>query len=500
MRTEVVPPALVTALMLVLCVCNSASCASLDQSELTKPYYDDWLLQVAPIIGDQERRVFSGLQTDLERERFIEEFWKVRDPEPGTDPNPVRQRFLRNSQLAGMTLQHPQDHRAQTIVLQGPPRYSYEIVCSGLFPLHLFYYPSNESREKGFVAVFQLHPEEGPFYTLWSRNSGHDRLVADKELLDLPLDALLERVLQQGCRIGGEHLRGFLSEALPRALSWGELRQRSPFPAIAKETQREWLRAFEGTRSQLTQTGFTSPVSIEITFPDKMGERTLFQGLVRLPIQDWTQESSSTSIPSVLTLHAVLLQSPSSMTGRQNATFPIREHFRQEIILENTITEQGSLPIVFYRDLIPGIYTLVVRFEDPNGVLLHKDVRQLQVPVDISESAGLRVPEGLLLTPTNPSILNRRPTVEIVPFQGLQVDRIEIEVMTTGTEIERIRYQLDDVWVGESSIPPWAYPLDLGSEPRPHTIRAVALNTAGNEIAGDTIQLNAALITLKFVY
>jgi len=61
--------------------------------ELNKAY-KDWLEKdVAYIITDEERKAFKKLQTDDERERFIEEFWRRRDPDPDTDENEYREEY-----------------------------------------------------------------------------------------------------------------------------------------------------------------------------------------------------------------------------------------------------------------------------------------------------------------------------------------------------------------------------------------------------------------------
>ena len=47
-----------------------------------KKAYKDWLdKDVTYIITDEERKAFKKLANDDERERFIEEFWRRRDPD-----------------------------------------------------------------------------------------------------------------------------------------------------------------------------------------------------------------------------------------------------------------------------------------------------------------------------------------------------------------------------------------------------------------------------------
>src|SRR5438045_5436985 len=74
-----------------------------DQDPMSKPRnekvevkkaYKDWLEKdVAYIITDEERKAFRKLETDDERERFIEEFWRRRDPDRATTENEFREEY-----------------------------------------------------------------------------------------------------------------------------------------------------------------------------------------------------------------------------------------------------------------------------------------------------------------------------------------------------------------------------------------------------------------------
>ncbi|MGB7923225.1 MAG: GWxTD domain-containing protein [Pyrinomonadaceae bacterium] len=59
-----------------------------------KRAYKDWLEKdAAYIITDEERKAFKKLATDEEREQFIEQFWRRRDPDPDTDENEYRELY-----------------------------------------------------------------------------------------------------------------------------------------------------------------------------------------------------------------------------------------------------------------------------------------------------------------------------------------------------------------------------------------------------------------------
>src|SRR5829696_960090 len=56
--------------------------------------YKDWVSKdVAYIITKDERKAFDKLTTDEERENFIENFWRRRDPNPDTEENEYREEF-----------------------------------------------------------------------------------------------------------------------------------------------------------------------------------------------------------------------------------------------------------------------------------------------------------------------------------------------------------------------------------------------------------------------
>ncbi len=65
------------------------------RKELETPYRK-WLNEdVAYIISDEERTAFKRLNTDEEREQFIEQFWLRRDPTPDTSENEFKEEHYR---------------------------------------------------------------------------------------------------------------------------------------------------------------------------------------------------------------------------------------------------------------------------------------------------------------------------------------------------------------------------------------------------------------------
>jgi GWxTD domain-containing protein len=71
------------------------------KEESLSNYYKQWLERdVKYIITEEERAVFLKLQTDEEKEQFIEQFWRRRDPDPTTPENEFREEHYRRIQYA----------------------------------------------------------------------------------------------------------------------------------------------------------------------------------------------------------------------------------------------------------------------------------------------------------------------------------------------------------------------------------------------------------------
>ena len=67
--------------------------ARTQKAEVNK-VYQNWVNNDVPyIITDQEKKAFKALKTDEERENFIENFWRRRDPNPDTEENEFREEY-----------------------------------------------------------------------------------------------------------------------------------------------------------------------------------------------------------------------------------------------------------------------------------------------------------------------------------------------------------------------------------------------------------------------
>ena len=62
--------------------------------------FKEWIQDVEPIIRPEELQAWNKLQTDEEREQFIGEFWRLRDPDPDTEENEYRESYYERVEYA----------------------------------------------------------------------------------------------------------------------------------------------------------------------------------------------------------------------------------------------------------------------------------------------------------------------------------------------------------------------------------------------------------------
>ncbi len=101
-RRVVLPLFVLLAMLLVAAALDAGQAASKPQLSAA---HKTWLEEdVVYIITATERSVFLKLQTDRERELFIEAFWRQRDPTPGTPENEFKTEHFRRIAYANRTL------------------------------------------------------------------------------------------------------------------------------------------------------------------------------------------------------------------------------------------------------------------------------------------------------------------------------------------------------------------------------------------------------------
>ncbi len=79
-----------------------------------------WLGEVEYVISSSEKEEFLELESDLQREAFIREFWQKRDVDPSTEANEFREAYYQRTERANREFGRRSD-RARVFVTNGKP-------------------------------------------------------------------------------------------------------------------------------------------------------------------------------------------------------------------------------------------------------------------------------------------------------------------------------------------------------------------------------------------
>jgi GWxTD domain-containing protein len=123
--------------------------------------YKDWLNTVKPIITPTEREVFLKLSTKSDRDKFIQFFWKQRDPRPDTSENEFYKDYMARVRFADQTFHddtsqkgHLTERGFYYLLLGAPLERHIYATYSQFWPVEVWFYKGEE--QYGLPAYFNL--------------------------------------------------------------------------------------------------------------------------------------------------------------------------------------------------------------------------------------------------------------------------------------------------------------------------------------------------------
>ncbi len=451
-------------------------------------FYERWFAAASGWLTGAERRAFLALDEDLERELFIRRFWQARVDASGDPQLPARWQL--GFEEALHRFEDLGDERARALLAAGKP--ARVVVFAGcrnvIRPLRIWSYGLGRgdperpgAGPQRLYLVFALEGGGGGDYRHWSPDAGTVPLLAGDPARgrQWPAQELIDYALAKGCFRWSRHEAGVFAAALRGATGPAELRRRTVPPS----PDPGWLARLAAELED--GAGAVLPgASVAIDFPGRYQRKTVVRGRVTLPAAAVQRNAEGLLFDRIVIAGDVLL-------GDR-----LVDAFRVVHLVAGAApaVSPPRVALDFYRRLRPGAYSLRLRVEDAGGRGLLREDRRLEVPAveqEASAPAGRRL--GLPgLTRSQVGVLTTFPGVEILePAERLLVGEVEIEAVTTGGPIERLQFHLDGALAGSDGSPPYAATLELGAEPRPRLVTAVALDPEGREIARDAATLNA---------
>jgi len=190
-----------TAILPLACViwfAGTPNCLAQRKQQLGQTYRE-WLEHdVVYLITKDEREEFLRLPTDGAREKFIAEFWEIRNPDPGSPSNSYKDEIYRriafvNSRFGvGSGVEGWRTDRGRTYITLGEPQQKQVFHNSAnLYPIEIWFYAgSTPSLPRAFYVMFYQREGSGDFKFYSPYLDGPDKLVTGVEAVNFTGAAL----------------------------------------------------------------------------------------------------------------------------------------------------------------------------------------------------------------------------------------------------------------------------------------------------------------------
>lgn len=440
------------------------------------PKYQTWLAEVRLLINDEELQAFLKISQDYQRDHFIEQFWRQRDPYPSTARNEFRERYTRRLDYARAVFESLADARSEILLLNGEPAGRAEYPrCTNLWPMEAWLYRAAQVGEDTLLLFYQ--PFGHGDFRLWEPFDGIRALskfgagggVASNDTFS-------------GCGANGDELLRVIRSIASQGQFNYSLQLQKLREVEQESSNDEWVTSFDAFSTEIPTGTETFPAKIELSYPGRFRSRTVVQGVVTIDKEHLAAaEFGPAQSYDLLINGEVLSEDRLFDTFRYQYSFPTDE-------------VGDEIPLVFESRLRPGDYTLVIRIEDLHGKKMFRMHRSAEVPS--VEHAVRRTSDdpftAQLLAEANAAINTGDNTIEILPpGGGLLTGMVRFATRTTGPDISEVEFRLDDTTVLTNRVAPYSVELDLGHSPRMRTLSAIAYDEDGNEVAQDELALNS---------
>lgn len=429
-----------------------------------------FLTDVEPIILATERDTFLRLETDAQRDTFIEDFWRRRDIAAGTTNHGFRREYEARLEFVKQEFGQVASDRGRIYLIYGPPLNLRTINCTTIFqPIQVFEYGYIENLGRDVSFLFYI-PRNHRDYRLWMPHGGlgiDDLRSGDLMQGGPSAQSMSPRNVVMTCK-DGEYLMYALSY-----MQQNETRMLKIFepPKMNEEDVNRILRSVVLADPNAPKLAAESSVA----YPTGDGTKTDAQLRIFVPRAQLKTTTAGTS--SVYTIDVV---------GEVLRDDKMWERYRYRFDFPGDIKEE-KLPIVIDRMLRPATYKSRVKLTDPSTGAQIVLENELVVP----EVAAVMTAEGQTLKTIAEDLQSTRATVKILPLGENVISGVQtIQTMVSGTGVKAVEFWLDGKKVATRRSPPYTLDLDFGTVPKARKIKVVALDSHGQLITGDEVTVN----------
>jgi len=436
-----------------------------------------FLLDVEPIINWVELDTFLQLDSDGQRETFIDDFWHRRDREQGTTGGTYRRDYYDRLQTVKEKFERVASDRGRMYLIYGVPDTYVQLKCPRrLRPMEIWSYAAipGLGHDVQFLFFQPLNQKELVLWVPVGRSAVEDLVKTDAIFVGprgpdgMPIAAdcadidLLVRAIR---KMGGQ------AERMTRLLD--------PPQMNAEEATRV-------VRSLVIPNPSAPKLPADfsgVNYPAKQGSRTDVEMTILVPRAPLVATDVNGTRTYSLDVTGEVMRD-----GQLFENFRYRFDFRAD-------TKDQTLPVVVDRFLRPADYKARVRVVDINTGAEAIVERDLSVPEILDTPEQLRQKEAAstAVASIKDAIESNEAQIRLVPLpedelvSGMQ----HIETMVIGEAIKGVEFSLDGHKIMVKRQPPYTLDVDLGDVPQARHIRAVGLGADNKPITGDELVVNS---------
>jgi GWxTD domain-containing protein len=355
--------------------------------------YREWLEHdVVYIITKDERERFLQLTSDEARDKFMKDFWEIRNPTPGAEINSYKEEIYQRIAFAdsrfgvGSGTDGWRTARGQTYITLGAPQQK-ELFrnAANLRPIELWFYANVSSAlPQAFYVMFFDRDNTGDYRFYSPYFDGPDKLTTGVEAINSP-QAGIKMILNS---VGGELARRSLSLVVGEPVDLSNptpslqsdtmltiLRSLNDQPSTRDEIRRRWMNR-EQVRSSMILPGKNLDV-ILLPVRDVRGVTRLDYSIrLKAPSDLSVTEEKDERLAYSVQVQIQVFDAVNNkliFTSQKELSDKLDKH-RYVEIRDKVFSYQGILP------LPPGQYRLAIQFTDWIKSTSFRTEREVTIP------------------------------------------------------------------------------------------------------------------------
>lgn len=446
--------------------------------------YRQFLSEVEPIMQPEELDTFLQLESDAQRDVYIEDFWHRRAVANGVSVEEVRGQYYARLETAKEKYRSVGSDRGKIYVIHGEPleiKTYGDPACRLIQPLEVWTYGFIPEIGHNVRLVF-YQPRSGIDYRLWLHRGTQSEdlieLISSEVMVQSQNDETA--AFQKVFGLANTRICRFKSHLVCECVKGDEIQQ---VIFGGQVSQSLWNKAFspppvnpEDVRKILHSVVIANPsapqlpAEFSVAFPAHQGNRTDAQMTILIPRSKLVmKEVGGVKLYSLDVVGEVLKEEQLFERYRYHFDYPFE-------------TVGDPVAVVIDRFLPAGEYKSRIKISDINS--------NTEAIVDKSVTVPEMASSGKAAAADDIDAPQTRLRIVPLPDQLLSGPQ-HIDTITSGADIKAVEFYLDGAKIMTKRSAPFALDLDLGDVPQVRHIRAIALNEKGEFVAGDELVVNS---------